>query len=27
VAAALAPIGDDVLANPDKHIVGPWPPG
>jgi ribose transport system substrate-binding protein len=27
VAAALAPVGDDVLANPDKHIVGPWPPG
>ena len=26
VAAALAPMGDDVLANPDKHIVGPWPP-
>ncbi len=26
VAAALAPVGDDVLANPDKHIVGPWPP-
>jgi ribose transport system substrate-binding protein len=27
VAAALAPVGDDVLANPNKHIVGPWPPG
>jgi ribose transport system substrate-binding protein len=27
VAAALAPVGDEVLANPDKHIVGPWPPG
>lgn len=27
VAAALAPVGDDVLANPDRHIVGPWPPG
>lgn len=27
VAAALAPMGDDVLANPDRHIVGPWPPG
>jgi ribose transport system substrate-binding protein len=26
VAAALAPIGDEVLANPDKHVVGPWPP-
>ena len=26
VAAALAPVGDDVLANSDKHIVGPWPP-
>ena len=26
VAAALAPVGDDVLANPAKHIVGPWPP-
>lgn len=26
VAAALALVGDDVLANPDKHIVGPWPP-
>jgi ribose transport system substrate-binding protein len=27
VAAALAPVGDEVLANPDRHIVGPWPPG
>jgi ribose transport system substrate-binding protein len=27
VAAALAPIGDQVLADPSKHIVGPWPPG
>ena len=27
VAAALAPIGDAVLADPAKHIVGPWPPG
>ena len=26
VAAALAPVGDDILANADKHIVGPWPP-
>lgn len=26
VAAALAPVGDEVLANPDKYIVGPWPP-
>ena len=26
VAAALAPVGDDVLANPSAHIVGPWPP-
>ena len=26
VAAALAPVGDDVLANPGAHIVGPWPP-
>jgi ABC-type sugar transport system substrate-binding protein len=26
VAAALAPVGDDVLAHPDAHIVGPWPP-
>ena len=26
VAAAFAPVGDDVLANPAKHIVGPWPP-
>jgi ribose transport system substrate-binding protein len=27
VATALAPIGDAVLADPAKHIVGPWPPG
>lgn len=26
VAAALAPVGDDILANADKYIVGPWPP-
>jgi len=26
VVTALAPIGDDILANADKHIVGPWPP-
>jgi ribose transport system substrate-binding protein len=26
VAAALAPVGDAVLANPSAHIVGPWPP-
>ncbi len=26
VAAALAPLGDDVLAHPQAHIVGPWPP-
>jgi ribose transport system substrate-binding protein len=26
VAAALAPVGDDVLANSSAHIVGPWPP-
>jgi ABC-type sugar transport system substrate-binding protein len=26
VAAALAPVGDEVLANPSAHIVGPWPP-
>ncbi len=26
VAAALAPVGDDVLAHPEAHIVGPWPP-
>ncbi len=26
VAAALSPLGDDILANADKHIVGPWPP-
>ena len=23
---ALAPIGDDMLANVGKYIVGPWPP-
>jgi ribose transport system substrate-binding protein len=27
VAAALAPVGDDVLANSGQYIVGPWPPG
>ncbi len=26
VAAALAPVGDDILANADQYIVGPWPP-
>lgn len=26
VAAALAPVGDDILANVDQYIVGPWPP-
>jgi ABC-type sugar transport system substrate-binding protein len=26
VTAALAPVGDEILANADKHIVGPWPP-
>lgn len=26
VAAALAPVGDAVLADPAAHIVGPWPP-
>lgn len=26
VAAALAPVGDEILAHSDKHIVGPWPP-
>ncbi|WP_172122067.1 sugar ABC transporter substrate-binding protein [Devosia sp. 919] len=26
VAAALAPIGDDILANAGNYIVGPWPP-
>jgi len=26
VDAALSPVGDDILANADKHIVGPWPP-
>jgi ribose transport system substrate-binding protein len=26
VAEALAPVGDDVLANAGKYIVGPWPP-
>ncbi|HQZ12866.1 MAG TPA: sugar ABC transporter substrate-binding protein [Devosia sp.] len=26
VAAALAPVGDDILAHADKYIVGPWPP-
>jgi ribose transport system substrate-binding protein len=26
VAAALAPVGDDIVANADQYIVGPWPP-
>jgi ribose transport system substrate-binding protein len=26
VSAALAPVGDDILANSSKYIVGPWPP-
>lgn len=26
VAAALSSVGDDVLAHPEAHIVGPWPP-
>jgi ribose transport system substrate-binding protein len=26
VEAALAPVGDDILAHADKYIVGPWPP-
>lgn len=26
VAAALAPVGDAILADPGKYIVGPWPP-
>lgn len=26
VSAALAPIGDDILAHVDQYIVGPWPP-
>jgi len=26
VAAALAPVGDDILANSGEYIVGPWPP-
>jgi ribose transport system substrate-binding protein len=26
VAAALAPVGDDIVANAERYIVGPWPP-
>jgi ribose transport system substrate-binding protein len=26
VTAALGPVGDDILANSAKYIVGPWPP-
>lgn len=26
VEEALGPVGDEILANADKHIVGPWPP-
>lgn len=26
VAATLAPVGDDILANVDRYIGGPWPP-
>lgn len=26
VAAALAPVGDEILSNADNYIVGPWPP-
>ena len=26
VAAALAPVGDDIVANADQYIVNTWPP-